>query len=288
VFAWFGAACLLGGGWYVTNADYLKPRTILKELHRWTLPSQLEETRGMAYLDGTVFITGYRSATLTAFDAATGTAHTLLSPPPGPVRERPSDIQVGSDGLLYVLNNGDGPRALLVLSPDGQVVREIALDARSNITTGLGIGPDARLYVADMVGGRVRTYRASGGQPEAAWGGQAGGFNNVSGITLAPDGSLYAEEFSAHRIQHLAADGHVLRTFDLDCEPQYAALVGDWLDVTCGAGLLSLNTRTWDKQRTRISDGNSPFAHPRGLVYGPDGTLFVVDDRTLFQFSVQH
>jgi sugar lactone lactonase YvrE len=212
----------------------------------------------------------------------------LLSPRGEPVRQRPSDAQVGPDGLLYVLNNGDGSRALLGLSPEGQVVREIALDARSNITMGLSIGPDARLYVADMVGGRILTYPATGGAPEAAWGGKTGGFNNVSGIALAPDGSVYAAEASAHRIQHLAADGHVLRTFELDCEPQYAVLSGEWLDVTCSSTLFSLNTNGWYRQRSRINDGNSPLGHPRGLVYAPDGTLFVVDDKTLFQFNVQH
>jgi sugar lactone lactonase YvrE len=280
---------VLGAGWYATNAEYLKPRTMLSELHRWTLPAELDETRGMTYLEGILYITAYRSGSLIAFDPATGTVHSLLQSPPGAeVRERPSDVQVGPDGLLYVLNNGAGARAILVLRPDGQLVRQIPLDGRSPITTGLTISADAQMHVADMVGGQIRTYAATGGPPTAGWGGLTGGFNNVSGLALAPDNSVYAAEFSAHRIQHLAADGQPLGTFDLDCEPNYVALSGDWLDVTCGPALVSFNTATGARQRMRIVEGTNPFAHPRGLVYAPDHTLFVVDDRTLFQFTVQH
>jgi len=283
------AAVVLLGGWYVTNAEYLKSRTMLAELHRWTLPNELDETRGLAYLDGSLYIAAYRSATFLAFDLATATPRSILSAPAGAtVKERPADVQLGPDGLLYVLNNGEGSRALLALRPDGQVVRQIPLDQRSNITTGLSVSADGQLHVADMVGGRILMYGPSGGQPTGSFGGLTGGFNNVSGLTLAPDGSVYAAEFSAHRIQHLAADGHVLRTMDVGCEPQYVALTGSWLDVTCGAGLLSINTDRWYLQRTRMVAGKIPLQHPRGLTYAPDGTLFIVDDHTLFQFGVQH
>jgi len=95
----------------------------------------------------------------------------LVSAPPGAtVQERPSDAQVGPDGLLYVLNNGEGGRALLVLGADGHVVRQIPLEDRSNITMGLTIGPDGQMHVADMVGGRIVSYGATGGKPTSAWG----------------------------------------------------------------------------------------------------------------------
>ncbi len=287
---WLSAACVLGGSWYVTNAEYVKPRTILAERHRWSLPAELEETRGLAYRDGVLYITAYRSGTLLAFDPASASPpRFLVSAPSGPTaKERPSDAQVGPDGLLYVLNNGEGDRALLVFGPDQQVVRQIPLDDRSNISMGLSIEPGGQLHVADMVGGRIVTYASSGGKPTGAWGGLTGGFNNVSGIALAADGSVYAAEASAHRVQHLAPDGHAVRTFPLDCEPQYVALAGDWLDVTCSATLLSINTVGGYVQRSRLVDATAHFGHPRGLTYAPDGTLFVVDDRTLFQFGVQH
>jgi sugar lactone lactonase YvrE len=287
---WLGAAAVLAGSWYVTNAEYVKPRTLLAEVHRWTLPAALEETRGLAYLDGVLYVTAYRSGTLVAFDPANaGAPRFLVSTPPGTTaQERPSDAQVGPDGLLYVLNNGVGNRALLVLARDEQVVRQIPLEDRSNITMGLAIAPDGQLHVADMVGGRIVTYGPAGGKPTSAWGGLTGGFNNVSGVVLAADGSAYAAEASAHRIQHLAPDGHALRTFPLDCEPQYVVLVGDWLDLTCGAGLLSINTVGGYLQRTRVIAGDAHFGHPRGLTYAPDGTLFVVDDHTLIQYTVQH
>jgi sugar lactone lactonase YvrE len=287
---WLGAAVVLAGSWYVTNAEYVKPRTLLAEHHRWTLPAELNEARGLAYLDGLLYVAAYRSGTLLAFDPTSASSPRFLvsAPSDASARERPSDVRIGPDGLLYVLNNGEGSRALLVYGPHQQVVREIPLEDRSNITMGLAIEPDGQLHVADMVGGRIVSYAATGGKPTSSWGGLTGGFNNVSGLALAGDGSVYVAEFSAHRIQHLAPDGHALRTFPVDCEPQYVALAGDWLDVTCGAGVLSINTVGWYLQRTRIVAGNVRFEHPRGLTYAPDGTLFVVDDHTLYQFSVQH
>jgi glucose/arabinose dehydrogenase len=53
-------------------------------------------------------------------------------------------------------------------------------------------------------------------------------------------------------------------------------------------GLLSLNTNGWYHQRSRVNDGDSRLGTPRGLVYAPDGTLFVVDEHVLFQFAVTH
>ena len=71
------------------------------------------------------------------------------------------------------------------------------------------------------------------------------------------------------------------------CDPHYLALSADWLDVTCGSGLLSINTRTGDVRRSRIEGSNARLQRPRGLAHGPDGTLFVVDGQTLLQFSIQ-
>jgi DNA-binding beta-propeller fold protein YncE len=292
---WLAAACVLGGGWYVANAEYIKPRTILNEVQRWSLPADLDETRGLAFLNGTAYVTAFRSGKLIAIDLPTGTARTLLSSPSSPAgqpSERPGDVQVGPDGLLYVLNNGEAGRALLVLTPDGTIVRQVALDGRSNVMMGLSIEAHGAFHVADMVGGQILTYDPSGGRPLSGWGGLTGGFNNVSGIALAADGSVYAAEASAHRVQQLGADGHALRVWNVDCEPQYVALTGDWVDVTCGATLLSIFVG-WGNgyvQRSRLFGGpsGSKLDNPRGLTYGPDGTLYVVDNRRLLQFAVQH
>src|SRR6202171_5872431 len=111
-----------------------------------------------------------------------------------------------------------GSRARLVLRPDGQVMSQMPLEGTSTTTMGLSLGPDSHMRVADMVGGRILSYASTGGQPTDAWGGLTGGFNNVSGLALAADGSVYAAEFSAHRIQQLAADGLFGRPFALECE----------------------------------------------------------------------
>jgi hypothetical protein len=84
---------------------------------------------------------------------------------------------------------------------------------------------------------------------------------------------VYAAEGSAHRVQHLASDGHALRTFPLDCEPQYVALVGDWLDLTCGAGLLSINSVGGYQQPGRqLGEDQVRVGHQRAAEGEPNQT----------------
>jgi hypothetical protein len=62
--------------------------------------------------------------------------------------------------------------------------------------------------------------------------------------------------------------------------------------VTCSQNILSIFVGSGDGyvQRTRIvgGPGGSKLGNPRGLSYAPDGTLYVVDNRTVIQFAVQH
>jgi hypothetical protein len=292
---WLAAGCLLGAGWHLTSAEYLKPQTILTEQRRWSLPGDLQETRGLAYLNGTLYITAFRSGKLVALDAATGDTRTILSSPvsaTGQPVDRPGDVLADPDGFLFVLDNREGSGSVLVLQPDGGTLRQIPLQGSSGVAMGLRLAADRSWQVADMVGRRILAYPADGGQPLFGRGGLQGGFNNISGIALAADGSVYAAESSAHRVQHLGPDGQPLDAWDLDCEPQYVALSSDWLDVTCGSTLLSIFVGPGGSyvQRTRIV-GGPPGLHlnnPRGLTYAPDGTLYVVDNQTLIQYTVQH
>ena len=76
---------------------------------------------GTAYLNGKVFVADFRAGTLVAVGTSTG-VYTPVVPTSaqGVISYKSSgEVKVGPDGLLYVLNNGEGEQALYVMQPDG-------------------------------------------------------------------------------------------------------------------------------------------------------------------------
>jgi streptogramin lyase len=288
--AWLGAISFFGSGWYVMNHDYLKHRTLLVEQGRWEVKAPLKQPLGIAYLDGKIYVADYQGQSVGELDTATGT-YRLVQPSSaeGPLTfARPGDVKVGPDGLLYVLNNGEGHHALYAMKPDGEVVRQVALEGKSPVATGLSFGPDGSIYVADMVGGWVIAYGAVGGDPQGAWRGVGRGFNNVAGVTVAEDGTVYAGELGFERVHQRDRAGRSSRAYDVKCQPWYMAINGDWLDLSCHTGVVSINRGTGTVQRSAVAHDRPPPANPTGLAYGPDSTLFVLDRSTVIAYKVHH
>jgi sugar lactone lactonase YvrE/4-amino-4-deoxy-L-arabinose transferase-like glycosyltransferase len=76
---------------------------------------------------------------------------------------------------------------------------------------------------------------------------QPGQFQNPRDVALAPDGSLYITDTSNNRIQHLAADGSVLKVW------------GSFADISKGAA------------------PGGTFFEPWGIAVGKDGSVYVAD-----------
>jgi sugar lactone lactonase YvrE len=276
-------------GWFIMNREYLGPRITLVEQRRWGLGPGFDRTHGIAYLEGKVYLAGWDSGRLGVLDVSAGgvadrhprSGQDVLG------YTRPGDPKVGLDGLLYVLNNGSGAQSMYVMRPDGQVVRQVTLANKTEVAAGLGLGRDNAIYVGDTLGGKILKYGQDGGEPTAIWGGETGRFNNVVGIAVDDDGAIYAAEHSSHRVQQLDSEGRFVRKLDLKCNPEYVAIRGDWLDVTCGNRLLSIHRQGWYLRRSRLADDSSPLGSPRGLTYGPDGTLYVADGGALIAYRLQ-
>ncbi len=296
---WLGAAAFLGVGWLIMNAAYLKPNTVLVEQHRWTLAQPLTEVHGMTYLDGKLYLTslGPRSTVgqiqlgageLGAFDPATGSYAAVrpISASGVLTYSYPGDVKTGPDGLLYLLNNGAGDQALYVMQPGGQVVRQVAMRGKGPIAIGFGLGPDGKLYATDM--GLIHAYPAGGGDALASWGGPKGGFNNIAGVTVAPDNTVYGAETSEKRVFAFDNTGHYRQTYDLRCQPWQMVVAGDWLDIACEGGVRSLNLKTGDMQVARISPNDPPLGSPTALAYGPNDILYLFDRNTIIAYRVQH
>ena len=286
--AWAGLGALTAAGWLAVSHDLLGPRTEYVLVDRWELRPRPDEPSGLAYLNERLYLADYRAGALGVLDLASGD-YRVLSPrgPGGPERfERPGDVKVGPDGLLYVLNNGPGQRALLVLEADGRLVRGVALEGKTPIATGLAIDPAGLLRVADKYGGGVLTYPLDGGRPLERSTGLERGFSNPVGLAVGGPGALFLAESSARRVHRLDADGGGRRAFELECEPRYLAPRDDWLEVSCGNGLLALHASRGELQRSRYTGLRRGLDAPSGLAYAPDGRLFVVDGATILAFEV--
>ena len=78
-------------------------------------------------------------------------------------------------------------------------------------------------------------------------GSDPGQFNAPRGIALAPDGSIYVADSRNHRIQHLAADGKIIKVW------------GTFADLAAGSAPIGT------------------FNEPWGVAVGPDGSVYVSD-----------
>ena len=94
---WMCAAAARAGSWYLTNAEYVKPHTLLVEQQRWNVSPVLNETRGVAFMDGQLFITDYRSGAVVATDPVRKASRLVFDRVSASPSDHPSDVQVGPD-----------------------------------------------------------------------------------------------------------------------------------------------------------------------------------------------
>jgi len=283
------------------NHDYLAPRTVLVQQNRWELPptALLNNPSGIVYMEGKVYITAFGprlepsgqfgQGELGVVDLGTG-AYSVVQPVSGGVVlpwAHPGDVKVGPEGMLYVLNNGENEQALYVMKPDGEVVNQIRLDGKNSIAKGLHLDGRGSMFIGDMIGGKILRYETTGGQPLNMFTGMNAGLNNITGLFVDEDGSIYTTE-TFEWVQKLDAEGKFIQKYEIGCRPVYIAPNGDWLDVTCHSGMVSINKKTDEIKRSKVAGGGRQLESPMGLAYGPDGTLYVLDGNTLSAYKVQH
>jgi outer membrane protein assembly factor BamB len=288
---WAVAILAVGASWYLLNFDYIQHKTVLTEVQRMGASPALSSPHGIEYMDGKIYVTDYEGASVGVFDLAAGSyARLQVTAGQEVALVKPGDIKKGPNDELYLLNNGENADAILVLKPDGTLVRKIALNGKTPIAAGLQIGSDGKIYIADVRGGAIFKYGPDGGDPLAQYRGKNNGFDNIVGLLVTPDGKIYAAESSTKVIQELDPDGNYVRSFAIGCSPFYMATSDDWLDVTCpNVGIVSVNVKTRTIQRTAYANDNLPaLAIPTGITYGPDGRLYVVDGNTLVVYTVEH
>jgi streptogramin lyase len=270
-----------------SNPGFGKPPSMRTELHRWDLGEEVGEPLGIAYLNGKIYMADYKARSLGVLDTASGVYTSLkATTSSGAIGyAHPGDVAVGPDNLLYLLNNGPGDEALLVMREDGRVVRQVALGGKSEIATGINVAEDGSIWVADKKGGRLLKYGHAGGEPVASWQ-PPGGFNNVSGLLVDRSGDVFAADTDNHIVRQFGPDGRFVRSIDVECPPMYLANTGDWVEVSCSRQVMSINKAEGYAVRSRVGGGAPLLSSPTGLAYGPDGTLYVRDGKQIIAYRL--
>lgn len=137
----------------------------------------------------------------------------------------PRAIEINNDaGLVYVADI-DSYR-LVVFDLEGDFVT-----AWPDIyASGLSMGPDGRLWVADQLTTKVRAFDARGQEVFSfgVRGSGSGKFRQLSDVAAAPSGELYVGDRGGSRIQVFRPEGdslRLVRTLDLT-DPKYRQQVG--------------------------------------------------------------
>jgi hypothetical protein len=287
---WLLCAATVLAGWYIMNFQFLQRQTVLTEQHRWTLAPAPIQSTAAAFWKGRLFVADYAGGAVDELDVRAGTSTSLRVTSAGRLVRlfHPGSVAMGQDGLLYVLNNGPGNQALYVMRPTGQLIRTEPLAGKFPISVGMALVGHSGLYVTDMTAGAVRRYGPGGGNELSSWTGTGRVFNNLAGLIRGPDGLIYAAETSANRVLAFDSSGKVVRTYDVACSPHQLVQTGRWIDVTCGTGLISIDTASRRAQASHLATNAQSLSAPSALAYGPGGLLYVVDGSAVLAYTVTH
>jgi len=196
-------------------------------------------------------------------DGGPATAYELL---------RPGGVAVDGDGSVYIADEGN--HRVLVVGVDGAIESVTAsigqgvfgdegpaIEAELDSPSGVAVGKDGTLYIADYQNHRVRAVGSDGIIRTVAGSGGAG-FSGDDGpaleaavdapsrVAVAEDGTLYITDSSSHRVRAVGTDG-IIRT-------------------VAGTGVKGFS-----------GDGgpavDAELDTPSGVAVGMDGTLYIAD-----------
>ena len=184
----------------------------------------------------------------------------------------PEGIVLGSDGSLYVADTGNN--LIRRVRPDGIITTVagdgtdgyggdggLAINAQLSGPTGLAVGQDGNLYIADNGNSRIRRVDPDGiittvaGDGTFDYGGDGGQATQAqlaspNDIALGTDGTLYIADSYNNRIRRVGPDGII------------TTVAGDGTDGYGGDGGPA---------------AQAPLSRPNGIAIGPDGNLYIAD-----------
>ncbi len=247
----------------------------------------------------------------------------------------PNRVLVGPDGSVYI--SGGGRPRVNRISPDGIITTFAGTGTICNVTTdptcgegqpatsaplrnpsGMALGPDGSLYIADQNNARVRRVTPAGIMTTVAGTGTAGyngdgipattaRLNQPVDVALGPDGSLYIADLADFRVRKVSPDGLISTvagngtncffggengpaTSTCTPVPTAVAVAPDgtlYISVAAHHRIRKVNqagiiTTVAGSVIGYAGDGG-PAAQARfnglqGLTIGPDGSLYIADE----------
>lgn len=195
---------------------------------------------------------------------------------------------------------GPGDRLFIVdksgriqcFNADGKFVLDWRMpECTAGKPTGLGVGPDGRIYAADTHYARVMIFE-SDGRPVRSfgeWGDGAGQFRLPTDVAVDPDGFIYVSEYGGNdRINKFAPTGEYLLSFgrhDQQRErterPQALAIDQDssiWVADSCNHRIIHFSAAgeyIGEFGRAGVAPGEMRF--PYSIDFLADGTIVVAE-----------
>lgn len=221
---------------------------------------------------------------LVALAAVPALVRDTRPPPPSGVLLDPESIALDPSGQLIVADEDSRTLLVLSLSPElGRVVgRYQRMPDRPDdvVTTGGGVAVlgSGHLVFVDQRNQLVEVRLTSPTELEVVR--RFGdGLDGTEDIVLGPDGLLYVAEEDRSRIVIFSSEGVRLRHWDLPERPESVAIVGD-VAYVCYAhdDWIGRHALATGELLGRLVD-DAGWHVPESVTLGPDGNLYVVDQR---------